>query len=139
MTPQAGGLARVSPPSPRAPPIHEGLGFHHWSADTSQGIAKYHAKWSPLSAVAYEYDPYNKLRHTTYWYESDRESAPRLVPVASSLPHFQIQVCHWCEDHCSRVCPQPKRNGRSLPTRHSNSLRTPMLHSTSTPCRQRST
>lgn len=36
-----------------------------------QGIAKYHAKWSPLSAVGYEYDPHNKLRHTTYWYETD--------------------------------------------------------------------
>jgi DNA-directed RNA polymerase II subunit RPB3 len=36
-----------------------------------QGIAKGHAKWSPCSAVSFEYDPYNKLRHTTHWYETD--------------------------------------------------------------------
>lgn len=34
-----------------------------------QSIAKEHAKWSPCSAVGMEYDPYNKLRHTSYWYE----------------------------------------------------------------------
>jgi DNA-directed RNA polymerase II subunit RPB3 len=45
--------------------------------------------------VAYEYDPYNKLRHTTYWYESDRKSAPRLVLVAfsTSMSVIRFHVC----------------------------------------------
>ncbi|KAG6917311.1 hypothetical protein DXG01_002969 [Tephrocybe rancida] len=42
-----------------------------------KGIAKEHAKWSPCSAVSFEYDPYNKLRHTTHWFEQDeREEWP---------------------------------------------------------------
>ncbi|OEJ88199.1 DNA-directed RNA polymerase II subunit RPB3 [Hanseniaspora opuntiae] len=36
-----------------------------------KGISKEHAKWDCASAIEFEYDPWNKLNHTDYWYERD--------------------------------------------------------------------
>lgn len=37
-----------------------------------KGTAKVHSKYCPVTAVSFSYDENNKLRHTDYWYEDDK-------------------------------------------------------------------
>lgn len=37
-----------------------------------KGIAQTHSKYSPVTVVGFSYDENNRLRHTDYWYEDDK-------------------------------------------------------------------
>lgn len=73
-----------------------------------KGIAKEHAKWAPTAAVGFDYDPHNKLRHVSYWYEED--------PVKEWYELLENQTT---ESLCPRTDPQSQaqrqecRMGRS--------------------------
>ncbi|RKP04032.1 LOW QUALITY PROTEIN: hypothetical protein CXG81DRAFT_29103 [Caulochytrium protostelioides] len=51
-----------------------------------KGVAKEHAKWSPTTAVAFEYDPHNRLRHLDYWVENDVRAEWPPTPHAKDEP-----------------------------------------------------
>ena len=49
-----------------------------------------HAKWQPVNAVSYEYDPDNRLRHSTYWAEGRVASREWPRSKFSQLPPDQL-------------------------------------------------
>ncbi|KAJ1914044.1 RNA polymerase II subunit 3 [Tieghemiomyces parasiticus] len=54
-----------------------------------KGVAKEHAKWSPVAAIGFEYDPHNRLRHTHYWIEEDVKKEWPLSSNATEEPEVQ--------------------------------------------------
>ncbi|KAI5172673.1 DNA-directed RNA polymerase II subunit RPB3 [Nematocida sp. LUAm3] len=76
-----------------------------------KGRGETHSKWSPVSAVAFGYDPQNKYRHTKYWSEqsvenewpapwySDTQQVQDPSPVHGEEPstfYFNVEVVRGC-------------------------------------------
>lgn len=57
-----------------------------------KGIAKEHAKWAPTSAVGFEYDPWNKLRHIDYWYEEDAKEEWYETPTSATTSGVEVGI-----------------------------------------------
>jgi DNA-directed RNA polymerase II subunit RPB3 len=64
----------------------------HMRCIAKKGIAKEHAKWAPSAAIGFEYDPHNKLRHVTYWYEEDAKKEWYYTPH-TTLCSFHTNIC----------------------------------------------
>ena len=83
-----------------------------------KGIAKEHAKWAPTSAIGFEYDPGNKLKHTELWFEAD----------ASKEWYVRFRACTVNEVRKVTICHCSGQNLRTLLGR--SQLRTMFLLTT---------
>jgi DNA-directed RNA polymerase II subunit RPB3 len=64
-----------------------------------KGIGRMHSKWSPVSAIGFEYDRENSRRETNYWFEESvekewpgvKQAEPRIGERIESI-HMRVEV-----------------------------------------------
>lgn len=61
-----------------------------------KGIGRTHSKWSPVSAIKFEYDIDNKRRETNYWYEESIEKEWPGVRQGEANLNEKVDGIHMC-------------------------------------------